>query len=234
VSAFDAVLFDLDDTLCRHEQSEETIYHGAFEWAGADPVGEPSDLWAALDGDPPPHEPTGYLADGFARVADAYGVSVDASRLAEGFLATVDYRAVSFVSGAERALDAARERGLVGLVTNGPSSRQRVKLDALGIEEAFDVVVYAGDLPRRKPYPDPFEVALDTLEVEAEATLHVGDSVEYDVAGAHRAGLRAAWFGDGDGWDAAWGAEVGRPAYVLDRMEELVGVLGGDLPGATT
>ncbi len=229
--AFEAVLFDLDNTLCRHEQSAETVYFGAFERAGVEPVGTPSDLWESLDGDPPPDDPTDYLADGFARVSDRYGVRVDTRRLAEGFRETVDYRAVSFVSGAERALVAARERGPVGLVTNGPASRQRVKLDALGIGDAFDVVVYAGDLPRRKPYPDPFEEALEALDVRPSAALYVGDSVEYDVVGAHRAGLPVAWFADGGRWDEETWGEVDRPAYVLDRMDDLVDVLTGDASG---
>ena len=230
--AFEAVLFDLDNTLCRHEQSAETIYFGAFERADVEPVGTPSDLWEALDGDPPPDDPTEYLADGFARVSDQYGVTVDARRLAEGFRETVDYRAVSFVSGAERALAAARECGPVGLVTNGPSSRQRVKLDALGIGEAFDVVVYAGDLPRRKPYPDPFEDALDALDVRPNSALYVGDSVEHDVVGARRAGLHTAWFADGGEWDERWSG-VDRPTYVLGRMDDLVDVFDDTVSTAT-
>jgi len=234
VSVFDAVLFDLDNTLCRGDQSAETIYFGAFEWADVDPVGSPSDLWGALDGDPPPHDPTDYLADGFERVAATHGVAVDAGRLAEGFLATVDYRAVSFVPGAERALDAAREHGPVGLLTNGPSSRQAVKLEALGIQGAFDVVVYAGDLSRRKPFPEPFEAALGTLGVQPGAALYVGDSVEYDVAGAHRAGLHAAWFAGETEWDAETRGGVERPAYVLERMDDLPDVLDDAGAGPTS
>lgn len=232
VSAFDAVLFDLDNTLCRRDQSAEAVYFGAFEWAGVNPVGSPSDLWDVLDGDPPPHDPTDYLAAGFEQVATTHGVAVDTRRLAEGFLATVDHRAVSFVPGAERALAAARDCGSVGLVTNGPSSRQAVKLDALGIEESFDVVVYAGDLPRRKPYPDPFEEALETLDVSPSSALYVGDSVEYDVVGAHRAGLSAAWLAGDTEWDSDTWGDVERPAYVLERIDELRGVL--DDAGATS
>jgi putative hydrolase of the HAD superfamily len=228
VSSFDAVLFDLDNTLCRRDQSPETVYDGAFEWAGVDPVGTPSDLWEALDGDPPPHDPTDYLADGFARVAGSYGERVDARRVAEGFLAVVDDSAVSFVPGADRALNAAREHGLVGLLTNGPSSRQRVKLESLGIEDAFDVVVYAGDLPRRKPHSDPFDEALDRIDVVPSGALYVGDSVEHDIVGAHRAGLSAAWYADGSEWDPERWPDVDHPAHVLSQMDDVVGVLRED------
>jgi putative hydrolase of the HAD superfamily len=230
VPRFDAVLFDLDNTLCRHEQPAETIYTGAFDRAGVERFGEPDDLWQALDGDPDPHDPAGYLAAGFERLAARYGETVDADALAAGFLETVDYRAVSLLPGAERALTAARDHAPVGLVTNGPASRQSIKVDALGLADAFDVVVYAGDLPRRKPHPDPFDRALSRLGVGATASLYVGDSVEYDVVGASRAGLRVAWCPDSDG---ATGYETGetpwpdghRPDYVLDTLAGLVDVL---------
>lgn len=241
MTRFDAVLFDLDNTLCRHEQSAEAIYTGAFERAGAAPVGEPADLWRALDGDPDPDDPAGYLADGFRQVAARYDRALDADALAAGFRETVDYRMVSLLPGADRALAAAREHGPVGLVTNGPSSRQSVKLDALDLEGAFETVVYAGDLPRRKPRPDPFRRALAALDVEAERTLYVGDSVEHDVVGAHRAGLRVAWCPDRQrrpDREATDEDELERPTnhtpdYVFDTLVDLVSLLGGGTTATT-
>lgn len=226
--AFDAVLFDLDNTLCRHDQSAETIYRGAFEWAGVAPVGEPEDLWAALDGDPPPEEPRSYLAAGFEQVIREHGRTVDAERLAEGFLRTVDYRQVSFLPGAEAAVEAARAQGAVGLVTNGPASRQRIKVDSLGLAETFDVIVYAGDLPRRKPHPDPFENALRALDTPATDALYVGDSVEHDVVGGHRAGLRVAWVSEAaTEWDDSQRPAIERPEYVFETPGDLVDLLDG-------
>jgi putative hydrolase of the HAD superfamily len=222
VTPITAVLFDLDDTLCQHEQSAETVYEGAFESAGVDSFGVPTDLWRALDGPPDPDDPEGYLAAGFESVAAQYGhTEVDTASLARGFLDTVDYTAVSFRPGAAAALERAREHGLVGLVTNGPEHRQSIKLGALDIQDAFDVCVFAGDMPRRKPYADPFERALSALDVVPDATVHVGDSLEYDVAGARDAGLRAAWYptdGDRDHRDY-------RPDYVFDTLRDLEPVL---------
>lgn len=230
MTPFDAFLFDLDNTLCRRDQSAEEVYFGAFGWAEHEPVGTPSELWAALEGDPP-RDPADYLAQGFARVAAEHGATVDADQLAEGFLATVDHSAVSFLPGAERALAAAREYGSVGLVTNGPSSRQAVKLDALGLTHSFDVVVFAGDLPRRKPHTDPFDEALGRLGVDGADALYVGDSVEYDVVGGHNAGLRVAWLSNGaDGWEADEWPGVDQPMYVLADIGDLVGVLDGGRP----
>jgi putative hydrolase of the HAD superfamily len=107
----------------------------------------------------------------------------------------------------------------VGLVTNGPERRQRVKLDALGITDRFDVRVYAFDLPRRKPHACPFDRALETIDTAPEQTLYVGNSLKYDVAGAHNAGLPVAWLRNGDDPDPY------DPEYVLTSIGDVQSLL---------
>ncbi|KAB1194352.1 HAD-IA family hydrolase [Haloferax sp. MBLA0076] len=223
MASFDAVLFDLDGTLIQNDQSGEDIYAGAFAAADDDRFGDPSDLWSALDGPPDPDDPESYLTTGFERVATKYGRTVDEEALARGFIETVDHTAVSFLPGASVALDVARTHAHVGLVTNGPERRQSVKLDALDLSDAFDVVVYAGDMPRRKPYPDPFDRALSELGVGADASLHVGNSLEYDVGGAQDAGLDAAWCPDDP--DSDFDTGTYSPEYVLSSLHEFTDIL---------
>jgi len=193
-----------------------STYRRAFDRVGAEPFGAPEELWAALDGPPDPDDRVGHLGAGIARVAAQHGRSaVDPVALAAALLEEIDNSKVELRAGADRALDAARRVGPVGILTNGPEHRQRVKIDALGLEPVVESI----DLPRRKPHVDPFESILRTLEVSADRTLYVGDSLPYDVAGAHNAGLRAAWLRD-DG-------DVGEynPEYVLDSPADLESVL---------
>ena len=220
--SFTAVLFDVDGTLCEHADSAAAVYRGAFEAAGIDRFGEPAGLWSALE-EPPDHDdPVGYFARGFARVAAQHGrTPVDATALAEGFLETVDYSDVTPRPGATTAVEAAANAGTVGVVTNGPTSRQTGKLEALPFGDAFDAVVCAGDRRRQKPNRDPFDRALGALGVRPEEALYVGNSLEYDVAGAQNAGLSVAWCPtDGDCDPAPY-----RPDYVFESLGELRGVL---------
>jgi putative hydrolase of the HAD superfamily len=222
VTDFDAVLFDLDGTLCRRTQDTERLYRRAFERTDVEPFGEPGDLWQALDGPPDHDDRVGYLGAGFARVAAQYGRSdVDPLALAAAFTDLVDDSQVELRPGADAALDSVPPAS-IGLVTNGPARRQEVKLDALGIADRFDTAVYAFDLARRKPHSLPFERAVSALGVDPGATLHVGDSLRYDVAGAQNAGITAAWIDDeGE-------AETYTPDYVLSSLDDLPDVLGGD------
>jgi len=224
VAAFDAVFFDLDGTLCRRTQDTDAMYERAFDRAEEPSFGDPEDLWAALEG-PPDHDDTvGYFAAGFTRVAAQHGrPDADTLALARALLSVIDDGAVTFLPGAEEAVTRAAAIGRIGIVTNGPEHRQRAKLEALGIVERFDVIVYAADLPRSKPHALPFERALDVLDVAPEDALHVGDSLGYDVAGAQNAGLSAAWLrGNADADAGAY-----EPEYVIDSLAELPAVLEG-------
>jgi len=218
--SFDAVLFDLDGTLVSRTQDTDAVYERAFDHVGVPTFARPSALWAALDGPPDPDDEVGYLGAGFARLAAQHDRrGVDPIALAEAFVAAVDNSQVAFREGAERALTAAREAGTVGVLTNGPESRQVEKVRAVGLDERTDAVVYAGDMPRRKPHAAPFEVALDRLDASAERSLYVGNSLGYDVAGAHNAGLAAAWLDDGDG------PEPYRPEHVIESLADLPALL---------
>jgi len=221
IVTFDAVLFDLDGTLVRRTQDTATLYERAFEQVGVEPFAAPTELWAVLDGPPDPDDEVGYLGAGFARLAAQHGRRVDAVALAEAFVAGVDNTQVAFRGGATGALETARDTAATAVLTNGPEYRQADKVGAVGLTERVDTVVYAGDMRRRKPHAAPFEVTLATLGVAPENALYVGDSLAYDVAGAHNAGLRAAYLDDGDG------AEPYSPEYVLESLSELPAVLDG-------
>lgn len=221
MSAFDAVLFDLDGTLCHRTQDTQAVYAAAFDHVDVTPFGEPADLWAALDGPPDHDDWTGYIGAGFARLAAQHGrTDVDPLALAEGLREFADDAAVAFTEGASAALDSADTAGAVGLVTNGPHERQEPKLRTLGVADRFESVVYAADLSRKKPHALPFERALTELGVSADRTLYVGNSLAYDVAGAHNAGLPVAWLRSEERTAAPY-----EPDYVVDSLAELPAIL---------
>ena len=81
----------------------------------------------------------------------------------------------------------------VGLVTNGDPAGQRAKLAALGLDDAFDVVVFSDELGRsfRKPHPAPFCQALRLLGADPGRSFFIGDHPDRDIAGAQHVGMRA-------------------------------------------
>jgi len=77
----------------------------------------------------------------------------------------------------------------LGVVTNGPSDLQRLKLAATGLDRLLPTVVISGELGHGKPAPEPFLEAVRLLGVPVEAMVMVGDSLTRDVAGAHGVGM---------------------------------------------
>ena len=88
-----------------------------------------------------------------------------------------------------------RTRGLrTAIVSNtpwgSPARAWRSELARHGLLAAVDAAVFCTDVGYRKPHPAPFERALSLLGVAAAEAVFVGDDQRWDVAGAHRAGIR--------------------------------------------
>jgi putative hydrolase of the HAD superfamily len=64
-------------------------------------------------------------------------------------------------------------------------------LERTGLRPLVDAVVISAELGVAKPDPAIFRAALDRLGAVADGAVHIGDSLEHDVAGARAAGLEA-------------------------------------------
>ena len=100
---------------------------------------------------------------------------------------------VTLLDGAAAAVERARVDHQVGLITNGPGDEQRQKLARTGLESHFQSITVSGEIGIAKPDRRIFEIALASLEVEAEEAAFVGNNYLADVVGAQSAGLDAVW-----------------------------------------
>jgi putative hydrolase of the HAD superfamily len=217
----DAVLFDLDDTLCCYRRSGAELLAISFERVGVDPFFTVEEYHARYD----EHLGTvddmaGFRERCFVDLARANGHDPSIAReVARAYTAERDQSNVEVLSGAREAVDALVADHRLGLVTNGPPEMQREKLAATGLADAFDVAVFAGFDAPAKPDPEPFHAALETLGVDTERAVHVGNSLRTDVSGAKRAGVQAAWLKQ----DGADPDPDPAPDYVLAGLGDLAG-----------
>lgn len=203
----EAVLFDLDDTVCEYRRSGEELLSVAFERAGVEPFFEVGDYYAVYD-------EYAAEADGvadnrercFEAIATGAGRDPEVGRaVAREYADERDHRNVRFRPGARGAIERLGDGHRLGMVTNGAPGMQSRKLDSLGIGDAFEVIVHGGHDAPLKPSPEPFRRALDALSARADRAVHVGNSLEADVAGANAAGLTSVWTPPG-------AAELAEPA----------------------
>lgn len=87
-------------------------------------------------------------------------------------------------------LDGLRARGCKLAVVSNFDSRLPGILEALGIHDYMDAVIYSSQAGSAKPDRAIFTQALDALGASPERTVHVGDSAKADYEGAVAAGLR--------------------------------------------
>ncbi len=133
--------------------------------------------------------------------------------------------------GADRTLRLLREAGFrLFLVSDGHVPSQRHKVATLGLAHRFDHLVFTGDLPghRRKPSPYPFLLACARLEVAPDRCLYVGDHPALDFPGPRSLGMLTAGVPTGPFAGSAVPPEP-RPDFQLAALEDLLGLLAGDL-----
>ena len=109
----------------------------------------------------------------------------------------------------------------MGIISNWDTPLHAM-VEELGLAPYFEVVVASHDQRVRSAKPDAaiFEYALNAVGVPAEEAVHVGDSFEADIIGAHAAGIRALLL-DRDGTQTGqWGETI----QTLHALPDLLSV----------
>jgi putative hydrolase of the HAD superfamily len=114
------------------------------------------------------------------------GARLELDPLVEALLASLHFTAFG---DARPALESARERGQrLVVVSNWDVSLVSV-LRGLELEPLLDAIVTSAAAGARKPSPAIFAQALGLAGVSAADAIHVGDTLDEDVAGARAAGI---------------------------------------------
>ncbi len=124
-------------------------------------------------------ERLGYVDVGSQVVAGA------TNEFCEGFM---EY--VRIDDHAKNTLKTLRQKYKLGIVSNFaiPECVDKL-LRKHDLHNFFDVVIVSGAVNKRKPHPEIFQKALEKLEVSAQDTIFVGDTVDADVVGPKAAGM---------------------------------------------
>lgn len=115
------------------------------------------------------------------------------------------------------ALDQLAPHFRLGLLSNGNSYPDRC-----GLEGRFAFVVFSQDVRVRKPDRRIFEIAAREAGCPLDEFLHVGDSYENDVLGAHGAGAKTVWL-NREGMESNAGI---RADAEITSLTDLPGILG--------
>lgn len=213
-----AVSFDLDGTLVQYVRSPGEILQTCFDVLELEPLFSIEEYYARYDEFTETCDSVDDLrAECFAVLAAENGYERQLGRdVANVFSEVRDQSNVELLPGAARVLDELSSEYQLAVVTNGARDAQRQKIDAVGLERWIDTVVIAGHGVPTKPDPAPIERAIRSLGTTPESTVHIGDSLETDVAGATAAGVDSVWI-------AAWKDPRGfEPTYTVRSLDTLL------------
>lgn len=234
-----AVFLDIGDTVMRPNPSWEHVYAIAFEEYGVNV--EVEALHGALR--------RAYHRGGFgfdhgfdasAETSFARTMEIDRAaiadlgldpmpesffrRLSELFMLTSNWHVFP---DASPALEALRSRGLVvGAVSNWVWQLPEL-LHALRLVRHFDFIAASSRIGFEKPHPEIFRWALEQAAVEPAQTIHVGDHLDADVAGARAAGIQPVLI---DRHDRFTDADLPENTPLIRSLEELIPIVDARLP----
>jgi putative hydrolase of the HAD superfamily len=216
---FDAVLFDLDDTLQDRKKAVrnfiDLFYQEYSSAIGEVKVETIKAIIAELDnrGYRSRYEVFGELLD---RTPWKYRPDVD--DVVKFWMREFPYCAEP-MDHLYDVLDYFAAKGIdMGIVTNGGIDFQNKKIDKLGLRKYMKTIIISGEVGISKPDPRIFDIALEQMGSSRDRTLFVGDYAPNDIKGAVNAGLISVWISLGD----VWSEKEYKPQYTIERLTDLM------------
>lgn len=217
------LLLDLDDTLCDYAGARHVRLRLAFELAfaqsGVSPVKVDELIAESIAIQP-------HGTDHFADLLQRYGVrNAGSVAAARDWYQANRFHGLRLFPGVLELLDrwrSAQPAHRIGLITNGPGDVQRAKIDLLALPAHVDFAIVSGEFGMAKPDPAIFQEALRLGDADALEAVMVGDSPEFDMAGARTLRIPAIWINrDGSSWPGP-GPRPERVARSLLEVESLL------------
>jgi len=134
-------------------------------------------------------------------------------------------RKVPYVDEVLREL---RRRYKLGIITNTITSREqhvRMALRRIGLEQFFDVILTSVDVGCEKPHEKIFLKALETLKVQPEEAVMVGNRISTDIVGANRIGMKTILFKWNERYPEEARSPIEQPTHTISSLKELLKIL---------
>ena len=111
----------------------------------------------------------------------------------------------------------------MAIVSDAQTAYARGELHKVGITDYFGPIIISGDHGFRKPDPRLFHFALDSMGVQPQQAVYVGNDMFRDVFGAREVGMRTVMFDSDQGTKHHEGCS---PDFRITDFRELLSLLG--------
>ena len=198
---YEAVLFDLDDTLIDFKRSEgislrkcyARYFHHLVSWDAFQThyLSINRALWNLAEEGEIRTSAIGDLR--FQQLADLYRIPF-IPEIVQFYEEQLIFNS-HWIEGAEELLGALKDRSIpVAFITNGFTHLQRDKQKKLGLSRYSQIMVVSGECGVAKPHPKIFQTALELIKSDPLNTLMIGDSLTSDGQGAKNLKMPFCWY----------------------------------------
>jgi len=193
-----ALVFDVDGTLADTERDGHRVaYNAAFRECGLDWHWNVEDYGRLLDVMGGKERVRHYMAVEHPDFSPPGGVEEFIGKLyvrkTRVYLELLENGEIALRPGVARLINEARSKGVrLGIATtSGPQNVEKLLRVSLGEESVgwFDAIAAGDMVPRKKPAPDVFELALEQLGLPADQCLALEDT-EHGLRSSLGAGLK--------------------------------------------
>ena len=126
------------------------------------------------------------------------------------------------LAGAVNLLNSLKGKVKMGIITNGFTALQQIRLERTGFLGYFDLLVISEQVGHAKPHPAIFDYALEKMgNPSRERVMMVGDNPDSDILGGIRAGLATCWL-NADNRALPEGIEPTWQVSTLRGLEEIL------------
>lgn len=179
------MLIDLDDTLYEERTYVMSGFADVAAAVAVETGSDESELFSAMVEE--------FDRNGRGKVFDSALERVGVPPTSDRIARLVDrYRAhrpmIRFFEGVIPALAELRDSYKLAVVTDGRPLMQQRKVEALGVRQHVDTIVYCMECEAPKPSPRAFLESLSTLGAELKHAVVVGDDVVADLGAASAMG----------------------------------------------
>ncbi len=185
----EVVVFDLDDTLYDEIEYCKSGFSAVAAFLANLPDTPPGDrIFSALWG----QFTAGNRTRTFNAALDELAIGCDDRRVRELVGVYRSHRPrITLPKQSREVLDELRAKYTLALLTDGFMPAQRLKVQALGIEDYFESIVYTEELGREfwKPSPAGFEKIMLDLSAKAENIVYIADNEKKDFIAPNKLGF---------------------------------------------
>jgi putative hydrolase of the HAD superfamily len=221
IEMFNAVIFDLDETLISHSQQMKRFILSQYNRYYTHLKHIPFEIWEerfiTL-------EQNGYVTKDivYRQLIEEFSLKRPTyEELYNDFLNSFHKYVVTSPYMTE-ILNYLRDSNIkTGIITNGGYLIQNRKIKSIGLHLITDVILISEQEGIEKPEAEIFLRGARMLSVQPEKCLFVGDHPINDIIGSQRAGMKSAWISN----SRQWKESDFHPDFIIQNLLELKAIV---------